>query len=101
MHHFNYLSYFSLTILSYLTIVSSADSSTQNSTTTEDNPGILALEYPFSDRANNFAVNDTIEITWDWDSPGNWTFGLIAGEDGLNNTGTSIVLHDFPFLNRS
>ena len=93
-YHFNHLSCFSLAILSGLTIASAADNSTGNSTAILANPGTLVLDYPFTDRANYFAVNDTIEITWDWGYAGNWTFGLIAGEDGLNNTGTGTNSHD-------
>ena len=30
---------------------------------------------------NEYAINDTVEITWKWIGPGNWTFGLIAGPE--------------------
>ena len=101
MYHFNHLSCFFITICSFLTIASAADNSTDNSTAIRDGPGALALDYPFTDRANNFAVNDTIEIVWDWGYAGNWTFGLIAGEDGINNTGTWTDLPNFLSLKRS
>ena len=40
--------------------------------------GILEIDYP---RANeSFAVNDTVEMSFSWDKPGDWTFALIAGK---------------------
>lgn len=53
-------------------------------------PGMMAITNPKV--GHEYAVNDTIEVSWEWVGSGNWTFGLIAGSDDTDLTGKSASL---------
>lgn len=83
MHQFLHTSFLLIATVSNLTTASTSTSTPSH----HSNPGNMVLLNPNSTK--EFQVNDTIEITWSWDNHGNWSFGLIAGEDNTAITRTS------------